>query len=357
MTAVKPQSADAFLKAPPRGVSAVLLHGGDPGLVSERAQQLARRVAEMAIPPGEILRLDDNDLDADPDRLVVELGTIPMFGGRKIIRANQSRKLNAAMLKPLIEGGRIEGFLIVEAGQLKAEDAMRALFEKADAAAAIACYADEARDLDGLVRDVLAPLKLDITPEAKRLLISRLGADRQLSRAEIEKLGLYALGKGRIEEDDVEAVVGDASEMAVHKIIQAAANGRAQAALSECERAVAAGESPQYVIIAALKHFQRLHRVRMSLESGASIEDALRGLRPPVFFKQKDAFVAQVEAWSSALLTRGLQRITETQRASRAAGGQFGSMDEAVLTESMLLDLARLAASRSTANKTRSRPS
>ena len=51
---------------------------------------------------------------------------------------------------------------------------------------------DEARDLEGMVREVLAAAKLHIRPEAKRLLLARLGADRALSRAEMEKLALYA---------------------------------------------------------------------------------------------------------------------------------------------------------------------
>lgn len=349
MVAIKPQQAEAYLKAPPEAVSAILLFGSDPGLVGERAQFLAKRMAGASSPPGEILRIDDSDLENDPDKLVVELGTMPMFGGRKVIRTSQSRRVTAAALKPLVEdASRLEGFLIVEAGNLRPDDAMRALFEKANGVAAIACYPDEARDLDGLVRDVLAPYKMDITPDAKRLLVSRLGADRSLSRAEIEKLALFALGKARIEEEDVEAVVGDASELAIDKIIAAAATGRHAAAVREYERAIASGESAQYVIIAAQRHFQRLHRVRMSVENGASLEDAIRGLRPPLFFKQKDAFVAQIDLWTGATISRALGRIDETQRMSRS-GTQAGSVNETVLVDMLLLDLSRLAAGRSAA--------
>jgi enediyne polyketide synthase len=63
------------------------------------------------------------------------------------------------------------------------------------------------------MREVFAGSKVQITPEAKRLLLARLGADRALSRAEIDKLVLYAHGKSTIEESDVEAAVGDAAEL------------------------------------------------------------------------------------------------------------------------------------------------
>src|SRR4029453_19280610 len=148
--------------------------------------------------PGEILRLDDTSLEDDPGRIAVELQTAPMFGGRKIVRATAGRRITAALLKPLVEPGGLEGFLIVEAGNLRPDDAMRGLFEKAPHAAAVACFPDEARDLEGMIRDVLAAAKLQISPDARALLVGRLGADRGLSRAEVEKLALYALGKGTI---------------------------------------------------------------------------------------------------------------------------------------------------------------
>ena len=206
MVAVKSFQADAFLKAVDRLPSAVLFYGTDAGLVGERASTLARRLAEAH--DGGILRLDDADLDDNPDKIGVELLTRPMFGGRKVVRAATGRRINAASLKPLVEMGRLEAFLIVEAGSLRKGDALLTLFETAAGAAAVACFPDEARDLEGMVGEVLAAARMQIAPEARQLLVARLGADRALSRAEVEKLVLYARGKARIEEADVEAAVG-----------------------------------------------------------------------------------------------------------------------------------------------------
>src|SRR5262245_48376611 len=309
MVAVKTHQADAFLRgfgSGPAGQSAVLLYGTDAGLVAERAMALAKRLAEREEPPGEILRLDDASLEADPDRLVVELQTAPMFGGRKIVRATAGRRLSAQALKPLVEAGGLEAFLIVEAGNLRPDDALRGLFEKAPQAAAVACFPDEARDLEGVVREVLAAAKLQITPAARALLVARLGADRGLSRAEVEKLALYALGKGTIEEADVEIAVGDAAELAVDRIVMAVASGRTTAAVSEGDRSIASGEDGQTVILALQRHFLRLHRVRSALDGGRTMEDGLRQLRPPLHFRQREAFERQCRDWSLPSLNAAL---------------------------------------------------
>ena len=208
-------------------------------------------------------------------------------------------------------------------------------------AAAVACFPDEARDLDAVIREVFAATKVQITPEAKRLLILRLGADRALSRAEIDKLALYAHGKSLIDESDVEAAVGDAAELALDRIVMAAASGQAAAALAECDRSVASGESPQSVIAALQRHFLRLHRMRGALDSGRSMDDVLRSLRPPPHFKQREALEQQGRNWSTRKLNAALARIAEAAKAAR-----LNSALEDTLAENLLLDLGALVGTR-----------
>jgi DNA polymerase III subunit delta len=337
MVAIKSHQADAFLKDLKRTISAVLFYGTDPGLVSERAAGLAKRLAERDDPPGEIIRMDDATLEDDPDRIFVELHTAPMFGGSKIVRASTGRRVTAAVLKPLIEAGDLQGRLIVEAGSLRPDDALRTLFEKSAHAAAVACFPDEARDLDAVVGQVLAAAKVEIAPEARKLLIARLGADRALSRAEIEKLALYAHGKGRIEEGDIEAAVGDAAELALDRVAMAAASGRVAAALAECDRSIAAGEDAQAVIAALQRHFLRLHRMRGAFDAGRSLEDIVRQLRPPPHFKQRDALEQQCRAWTAAQLGAALARIAQVAKAARLSPALEGT-----LAERLLLDLGAL---------------
>ena len=346
MVAIKSYQADAFLGAPDRVPSAVLLYGTDAGLVGERAALLSKRLADRENPPGEIIRLDDADLENDPDRIFVELQTTPMFGGRKIVRATAGRRVTAAALKPLIEEAKLEGYLIVEAGNLRPDDSLRALFEQSRAAAAVGCFADEARDLDAVIRETFAASKAQITPEAKRLLMMRLGADRALSRAEIDKLALYAHGKPVIDEDDVEAVVGDAAGLALDRIVMAAASGQMATALAECDRSVAAGESPQSVIVALQRHFLRLHRIRAGLDGGRSMDEVMRSLRPPPFFKQRQALEEQGRSWSLPKLDAALARIAAAAKAAR-----LNSAMEGTLVEQLLLDLGGIAREGTNATK------
>lgn len=338
MVAVKAAQAEQYLNSIPATISAILVFGQDAGLVSERATKAAEALAKKSSPPGEILRLDDADLESDTDRIVVELTTVSMFGGRKIVRATAGRRVGAAVLTPLLETGRLEGAIIVEAGNLKPADALRTLFEKSAAAAAIPCYQDTERDLAELIDSSTRNARMTIAPDAKRALLARLGADRSLSRSEIEKLLLYCHGRSTITIDDVEVATGDASELAIETIVNAAASGEIDAAMHALERSIAAGDNPQAVIIAAQRHFQRLHRVRSTFDSTGNLDEAMRSLRPPLHFRQQATFAEQTRAWNLQYLTRALAMIGRIQASTRSDGH-----DDTVLTSRLVLDLGRLS--------------
>ena len=339
MVAIRPQQANAFLTNPDPAIRAILFYGPDAGLVSERAKRLATRLAERDTPAGEVVRFDEADLEADPDRIAVELLTVPMFGGAKIVRTSTSRRVNAALLKRLLDGPAFAGALIVEAATLRADDALKVLFEKAAGAAAVACYIDENDTLSDLVDDMLRRARLQITPDARVALLARLGADRGLSRAEVEKLTLYAADAGTIDVEHVEAIVGDASEIAIDRILTAVALGDVASAVIESDRAVASGENPQTILLFAQRHFIRLHRIQVAVEAGRSVGQVMGQMRPPVYAKQQAALERQLRLWTGEHLSRALSRLAQAAKAARLAGDL-----EAPVVEAVLIDLARMAA-------------
>ena len=109
-------------------------------------------------------------------------------------------------------------------------------------------------------------------------------------------------------------------------------------ALRECDRAVAGGESAQSVILAAERHFHRLHRLRAGLDAGRALDELTRFMRPPLPFKAKAELERQARAWTTERAAAAIARITEAVRRSRTTGA-----DEAVIAERLLIEIARLA--------------
>lgn len=333
---IKTRQADAFVRAVPANVTAVLCYGADAGLVSERSEVIAKAWAADPKRPGEILRLSEIDLQEAPDLLAVELRNLSMFGDRKIVRLSLASAARPELVTELVEGPPLEGLLVVEAGNIKPEAKLRKVFAGSPNAAAVACFPDDTGALEQLIREVLRDHKLKIGREATAYLVGRLGADRALSRAEVEKLALYCLGKAEVAIEDIDAISGDTSELAMDRVIQAAFAGQAGPALRELERAVSSGESPQTALIFIEKHILRLLQLRNAIDGGRPVEEAVKMMRPPLHFSQVGPMTQQGRAWTAEKLHVALRQSSEAVKAARLAPRL-----ESELTDALIMRLAR----------------
>ena len=250
MVAIKAAELPGLLKSPSKP-EAFLIHGSDAGQVAETARSLAATLSAIAAPPGEIIRLSEQDLAQTPGRLASEARSFAMFGGRPVILVKQAPQLTPALFEELL-GAPLAAFIVIEAGNLKKDAKLRQLFEKAKNAAAIVCYGADSRSLQQLIREDVQKAGLTIAPDAAQRLGQLLGGDWAVSRAEIAKLTLYAAGEPQITLEHVEAVVGDASAHAFDEAIAAALSGDAATALAQLDGLAGAG-TPASVLLSAAR--------------------------------------------------------------------------------------------------------
>src|SRR5258708_6833607 len=167
MVALRGRDIDAFLSKPDPARPIILLYGPDAGLVRERADALVASAVDDPTDPFSLVRLDGDELSAEPSRLVEEAMTIPMFGGRRAIRVRAGSRSFAGGVDTLSEMPIKDCRIVIEAGELRPESPLRKTCERAKTAVAIACYPDGERDIARLIDDELKASKLRIAPDAR----------------------------------------------------------------------------------------------------------------------------------------------------------------------------------------------
>jgi DNA polymerase-3 subunit delta len=213
-----------------------------------------------------------------------------------------------------------DSLVVVEAGELAPASALRKLFETAGNAAAIPCYRDEGAGLEEVIRATLAGHGLTATPGALAFLAARLGGDRMLTRGEIDKLALYVGDAHEVTDDDAMACVGDTAAITLDDLADAVAGGDHAAAARALARLRLDGVAPVAILRALQRHFQHLHLALATIAAGAGAEHAVAGLRPPVFFKRRPAFLAQLRRWPAATAAGALDLLLEAEIDCKTTG-------------------------------------
>ena len=317
MTAIKASDVDRFIAKPDPKMPIVLVYGPDAGLVRERADALVKASVDDLNDPFAFVRIEGEDLAGNPSRLVEEAHTVPLFGGRRAVLVKAGSRNIMSSVEPVVNAPSDECRVIIEAGDLKKSSPLRALIEKSKSAAALPCYADGARDIARLIDDEMRDAKLTIAPDARAGLVALLGGDRLASRNEVRKLALYARGQTQVELADVMAVVADASALALDGVVDSAFAGRTAEVETEFGKARAGGSSPAAIISAAIRHVANLHKMKLAVESGDSIEFAMKRGAPPVHFSRDTKVGAALRVWSPARLIRAMEQLAEASLEAR----------------------------------------
>ncbi|MBS0562473.1 MAG: DNA polymerase III subunit delta [Proteobacteria bacterium] len=323
----------AFLRDP-GACRVVLLYGEDTGLIRDRAEALVRAVAGRLDDPFLVAELAGRDAIG---RIAAEAASLPMTGGRRVVRVRDAGDAAAPAVQAVLDS-RAPGLVVLEAGELPARSRLRTLAEGAADAAAIACYPEEGAALENTIRATLSEAGVTVQPEALAWLAGQLGADRAATRRELEKLALYAGPGGQVDLDAAQECVGDFAGLSLDDAVFAAAEGDVQLADRALETAMAEGAAPVQVLRAMLGHVQRLQRARAAMTDGASAEEAMRSLRPPVFFRRAPSFKRALGLWGPAVLEAAAAAMAEAERQCKRTG-----MPDATICRNAVLTLARRA--------------
>ncbi|UGX85795.1 DNA polymerase III subunit delta [Phyllobacterium meliloti] len=320
MAQKKAHEVDSFLKRLDRAYPIVLLYGPDKGLVSERAGSFIKLTGLSQDDPFAVIRLDADDIQAEPGRLSDEANTISMFGGERLIwvRNASGQKGLADAVTHLTKTPPVDTFILIEAGDLKKGAGLRGIVEQSASAMALPCYSDDAKGIDATIDDMLARNQLQITLDARNLLKESLGGDRLATRAELEKICLYAHGRERITIEDVRDIIGDVSATSYETIIDALMTGNLNDFTHAFDRVIGSGSSSFLILSSAIRQFQTLQSLRYGMETeGKNAGSAVAGARPPVFFSRRRLVETALQRWTTQTCAKAIERLQKTVLESR----------------------------------------
>lgn len=331
---------DGFAKSPPADMLAVLVYGPDEGLARERLMLMTKSVASDVNDPFNVVEFSADQLAENPARLLDEVQSISMLGGRRVIRLRSASDKVANILRDVLESIRAgDNLLLVEAGELPPRSALRQLFEASKVAAALPCYVEDERDIGRVLADAIKAEGYSIPSDALGYMAANVVGDRGVARSEVQKLVTYMGANRQITLDDVIACTGQAAALSLDDLSRHVAGGQ----FAEADRIltfVLSEGLPAVTVLRTLQnHFARLYVTRIRIDQGDTAEAAMKKLRPEVFWKMKAPFEAQLRAWTVPMIEQA-QSVLVT---AEAKCKQTGAAPD-ILCSRALLTLSQMAA-------------
>ena len=312
---VAPRQANAFLASIPATVRALLLHGNDLGLISERARKVATAFSDDLDDVFSVTRLEGDQLASDTGALGDAAESLAMTAPCRLVLVKGRGSEMVAACKIALTKQLDSAFIIIEASDTTIRHALVKLFETSENAAALGCYGDDKHDIRALLRETMARDGVSVTEDAAALVVERLGRNRAVSRQEIEKLALLAGPGGKLSIEEVSHALGDSASLAVTDIALAAADGNVEALQKAVGKAWNEQQESVIVLRGCQGYFKQLLAAARAVQRGSQAMQAVKSLRPPLHFRLQDRVAAQTRFWSPDAILDAVNRLQDAELA------------------------------------------
>jgi DNA polymerase-3 subunit delta len=342
---IAPKAVREFLAAPAKGYNGVLFYGPDAGLVRERMQLVAKALLGPQADPLSRTELSEDQLKGDPARLSDELCSSSFFGGgeRKVIILRDAGDKSAKAIAGAIEVGFGDNYLIVCADELAPRSALRQMFEGQERLGAVACYKDEAMDLQSVIRGKFEAVGVNVSRDAMAYLQQHLGNDRYVTNSELDKILLYLGNDKQLSLEVAEELVGHNRDVTLDGLAMEAASGNARAVEDLLIQALREGVQPIQLLRAGQRYFQKLFTAREAMDGGKGAEQVVASLKPPLFFRHVPVFTRHLQEWPQSRIIFALNIFSSAELAVKQSAASPALITQKAFTE-VTLRASRLRA-------------
>ncbi len=290
----------------------ILFYGPNEGLVRDKVNYITQHYLGTSL--YELINFNAKELDNDPHTLDNILRTVSMFYPNKIVIIESIKEKYIKIIEKIILNPPQKVILIIKSENLSRSSKIRSFFENEKSVFALACYEDDIKSLMKTIDSFDQENKIGFDRDIKSYLLQSLSNDRMISKQELEKIKLFChKNSEKIELDDIKNLLQDSSSKNLNIMNQNVMNGNTAKSSRVIGQLLSEGTNPISLIRSLINYIMRIQITKIEMRKGDSFENAIKALRPPVFWKDKDIFQKHCMQWPIQSIEKILSNLLEAE--------------------------------------------
>ena len=316
---IAPKLVESFVAKYDGSTRAVLFYGPDGGLVRDRAKRFANVFLSGNTDPFAFVELTESQITADAALLSDELSAISMMAPKRVIMIRDGGDKLTKIIEGATSAFNDSVLLIVCGDELSSRSSLRAWFDKESSVAAVACYRDEMRDVQEVIRKTLSTAGVTVDRDTMEYLAGQLGNDRYVTYQELEKLITFAGDSKTLSFEEAVALVDYNRETSFDDLVNAVADRSLSGLEKWLTELLREGAQPVAYLRALQRYFNRLYAMQAQVANGSSIEQVVASQRPPIFFRQVPIITRHLHQWNTTAIVKVLKLLINAELACKTS--------------------------------------
>ena len=295
-----------------KGFLPFLIYGPNEGLIRDYIKKIKSDYLNDV--DFEEVSIRGKSLDLNPDILETSANSISMFNSYKLIILESLKDKNISELERVIDSAPTQTMLIVKADNLKKTSKLRKLFESNAQCYALACYEDDAKSMMRLIDNFMKENNISVDRDIKNYLMQTLSTDRMISFNELQKISLfYANDDTTPNLEEIKNLLNDASSNNLQKMNESVMYGNTIKSSNILSKLLSEGSNPISILRSLINYLKRVQKVKVEMKKGSNFDNAIKFLRPPIFWKDKDNFQQHCVHWPLNKIEKNLSQLLDAE--------------------------------------------
>ena len=283
----------------------------------------------------EIINLSQDDIISNIDNFVNEILNISLFDEKKIYFINQvnDKILDAIkIIEPKIDSQKF--YLMSEL--LDKRSKIRNYFEKSNNCGVVACYIDDEISFKKIIIKRLKNYK-GVTTENINLISDKCNLNRDKLKNELDKIYTFFLEKN-IDKNKLEILLDNKINNDFSLLKDEAFNGNKIETNKLLSDTIIDSEKNVLYLNIINQRLLKLNEI-FKLIGQTSLEKAIDMLKPPIFWKDKPAFLKQAKKWNMNKIKKILNKTYNIELEIKSNS----IVNKNILLKKLLIDICNLA--------------
>ena len=290
----------------------LLFYGPNEGLIRDDILKISK--AFKGKKETDEITINGKSVDENQNIIDEEVRSFSMFGEQKLIHLENIKDKHLQYFEDTkLESSKI--LVIIRSENLNKNSKIRSFFEKHKKYAAIPCYEDDVRSTMNLISQFQSDHKIKFDSDIKNYLVQNLSADRLISKNELEKILLVIdhQKNQQIKLEDIQEILNDSSSNSLNIINEYVMYGKVNQVSKNLYRIFDEGTNAVAIIRSLLNYMVRVHKTQIEIKKTGNFDEAIKQLRPPVFWKDKDNFRNHCSKWPTKEILHYIERLLEAE--------------------------------------------
>ena len=289
-----------------------LIYGPNEGLIRENIDIVYKNFSKGA--DCEKININGKQLDESISILNDEISNISLFSEKKFIVLDFPKEKHVSIIENSLSLNFKNTCMVVKQDNLTKSSSIRKLYETSKNHFCLACYDDDIKVLSSLLEKFQKEHSITFDSDVKSFLLNNLSNDRMVIKNELEKI-LLSLSKDdrKVDIEKLRYILHDSAHTDFQQINNSILFGNTEKGSKSLEKLFNLGTNPVAILKSFNNYIMRIRLTQVELSKGKQFDEAIKVLRPPVFWKEKSDFKRHCLMWPANVIENIINEVLSSE--------------------------------------------